>query len=214
MKLISGGVCAAQGFKANGIHCGIRRNHSKKDLALIVSQVPAAAAAVYTTNLVKGAPLTVTKNNIANGMAQAVICNSGNANTCNWNGIEIAEGMCKLVEQHTGIAASDVVVASTGVIGQVLDLTPIAGGMEDIKNLYKSCYANGLVKFTEATDPDGMLSAAAFSGRDDMTVSVYGNDERILLVSRFDNLGKGASGAAIQNMNLILGIDESTGLNV
>ena len=132
MKLISGGVCAAQGFKANGIHCGIRRNHSKKDLALIVSDVPASAAAVYTTNLVKGAPLTVTKNNIANGIAQAVICNSGNANTCNWNGIEIAEGMCKLVEQHTGILASDVVVASTGVIGQVLDLTPIADGMAEL----------------------------------------------------------------------------------
>ena len=130
MKLISGGVCAATGFKANGIHCGIRRNHSKKDLALIVSDVPASAAAVYTTNLVKGAPLTVTKQNIANGIAQAVICNSGNANTCNWNGIQIAEDMCALVEQHTGIAASDVVVASTGVIGQVLDLTPIAGGME------------------------------------------------------------------------------------
>ena len=90
----------------------------------------------------------------------------------------------------------------------------LKGGMEDIKNLYKSCYADGLVKFTEATDPDGMLSAAAFSGRDDMTVSVYGNDDRIILVSRFDNLGKGASGAAIQNMNIILGIDESTGLNV
>ena len=90
----------------------------------------------------------------------------------------------------------------------------LKGGMEDIKNLYKSCYAGGLVKFTEATDPDGMLSAAAFSGRDDMTVSVYGNDDRIILVSRFDNLGKGASGAAIQNMNIILGIDESTGLNV
>ena len=130
MKLITGGVCAAQGFKANGIHCGIRRNHSKKDLALIVSDVPASAAAVYTTNLVKGAPLTVTRNNIANGIAQAVICNSGNANTCNYNGIEIAEGMCKLVEQHTGIAASDVVVASTGVIGQLLDLNPIANGME------------------------------------------------------------------------------------
>ena len=130
MKLISGGVCAATGFKANGIHCGIRRNHSKKDLALIVSEVPASAAAVYTTNLVKGAPLTVTKNNISNGIARAIICNSGNANTCNWNGIQIAEDMCKLVEQHTGIAASDVVVASTGVIGQVLDLTPIAGGME------------------------------------------------------------------------------------
>ena len=130
MKLISGGVCAASGFKANGIHCGIRRNHSKKDLALIVSEVPASAAAVYTTNLVKGAPLTVTKNNIANGIAQAVICNSGNANTCNWNGIQIAEDMCALVEKHTGIPANDVVVASTGVIGQVLDLTPIADGME------------------------------------------------------------------------------------
>ena len=132
MKLISGGVCAATGFKANGVHCGIRRNHSKKDLALIVSEAPASAAAVYTTNLVKGAPLTVTKNNISNGIARAIICNSGNANTCNWNGIEIAEGMCKLVEQHTGIPASDVVVASTGVIGQVLDLTPIANGMEEL----------------------------------------------------------------------------------
>ena len=130
MKLISGGVCAASGFKANGIHCGIRRNHSKKDLALIVSEVPAAAAAVYTTNLVKGAPLTVTKQNISDGTARAVICNSGNANTCNWNGIQIAEEMCALVEQHTGISARDVVVASTGVIGQVLDLTPIANGME------------------------------------------------------------------------------------
>ena len=129
MKLITGGVCAATGFKASGIHCGIRRNHSKKDLALIVSQVPASAAAVYTTNLVKGAPLTVTKQNISDGIAQAVICNSGNANTCNWNGIQIAEDMCKLVEKHTGIKASDVVVASTGVIGQVLDLTPIAEGM-------------------------------------------------------------------------------------
>ncbi len=132
MKLISGGVCAATGFKANGIHCGIRKNHSKKDLALIVSDVPASAAAVYTTNLVKGAPLTVTKNNISNGIAQAVICNSGNANTCNWNGIQIAEEMCDLVEKHTGIAASDVVVASTGVIGQVLDITPIAEGMEEL----------------------------------------------------------------------------------
>jgi len=132
MKQISGGVCAAQGFKANGIHCGIRHNHSKKDLAMIVSAVPASAAAVYTQNLVKGAPLTVTKNNIANGKAQAVICNSGNANTCNANGIEIAEAMCDLVARHTGIAASDVVVASTGVIGQVLDITPIANGMTEL----------------------------------------------------------------------------------
>ena len=90
----------------------------------------------------------------------------------------------------------------------------LKGGIEDIKALYKNYYSSGLVKFTEEADPDGMLSAAAFSGRDDMSVSVYGNDDRIILVSRFDNLGKGASGAAIQNMNIVLGIDESTGLNV
>ena len=132
MKIIQGGVCAATGFKANGIHCGIRRNHSKKDLALIVSDVPASAASVYTTNLVKGAPLTVTKNNIADGIAQAVICNSGNANTCNANGIEIAEAMCELVAKATGVKATDVVVASTGVIGQPLNLEPIAGGMDEL----------------------------------------------------------------------------------
>ena len=100
MKMIEGGVCAAKGFTANGIHCGIRKNHSKKDLALILSAVPASAAAVYTTNLVKGAPLTVTKNHISNGIAQAVICNSGNANTCNANGIEIAEAMSDLVAKQ------------------------------------------------------------------------------------------------------------------
>ncbi|MBE6810048.1 MAG: bifunctional glutamate N-acetyltransferase/amino-acid acetyltransferase ArgJ [Ruminococcaceae bacterium] len=129
IKLINGGVCAAQGFKASGVHCGIRKNKTKKDLALIVSDTLCNAAAVYTTNLVKGAPLTVTKNNIANGKAQAVICNSGNANTCNANGIEIAEKMCELVAAQTGISASDIIVASTGVIGQPLDITPIANGI-------------------------------------------------------------------------------------
>ena len=132
MKMISGGVCAAKGFKANGIHCGIRHNHSKKDLALIVSDVPATAAAVYTQNLVKGAPLAITKENIANGIAQAVICNSGNANTCNADGPQIARDMCALVEKTTGISATDVVVASTGVIGQPLDITPIANGMAEL----------------------------------------------------------------------------------
>ena len=132
MKLIPGGICAAKGFKANGVHCGIRKNNSKKDLALIVSEVPASAAAVYTTNLVKGAPLTVTKNHIADGKAQAVICNSGNANTCNADGIEIAEAMSDLVAKAVGVAAEDVVVASTGVIGQPLDIAPIAGGMEEL----------------------------------------------------------------------------------
>ena len=129
MKQISGGVTAAQGFTANGIHCGIRKNRTKRDLALIFSEVPARAAAVYTTNLVKGAPLTVTKQHLQNGTAQAVICNSGNANTCNADGIEIAEKMSALTAAALGINPDDVVVASTGVIGQPLDITPIENGL-------------------------------------------------------------------------------------
>ena len=129
MKMISGGVCAAKGFKANGIHCGIRHNRTKRDLALIVSDVVANAAAVYTTNLVKGAPLLVTQQHLADGKAQAVICNSGNANTCNADGIEIAQAMSRLVAESTGVKAEDVIVASTGVIGQPLNLDPIAQGM-------------------------------------------------------------------------------------
>ena len=130
MKFIEGGVTAPKGFKASGIHCGIRKNKSKKDLALIVSDVLCAAAGVYTTNLVKGAPLIVTQQNLSDGKAQAVICNSGNANTCNSNGIEIATETCKLVEQYTGVAANDVIVASTGVIGQSMSIDPINNGMQ------------------------------------------------------------------------------------
>lgn len=132
MKMIEGGVCAAKGFKANGIHCGIRKNRSKRDLALIFCEKQCSAAAVYTTNLVKGAPLTVTKKHLENGVAQAVICNSGNANTCNADGIEIAEKMSDLLAQRLGITANDVVVASTGVIGQPLDIKPIADGIEPL----------------------------------------------------------------------------------
>ncbi len=129
MKQVNGGVCAAKGFTAAGVHCGIRKNRKKNDLALIVSAVPASAAAVYTTNLVKGAPLAVTKRHIADGRAQAVICNSGNANTCNANGIEIAEEMSELTARALGIPPGDVIVASTGVIGQPLDIAPIASGI-------------------------------------------------------------------------------------
>ena len=129
IKVIEGGVCAASGFFANGIHCGIRKNKTKKDIALIYSDRRASAAAVYTTNKVKGAPLTVTKNNISDGYARAVICNSGNANTCNANGIEIAEQMCDLLASELNIDAHDVVVASTGVIGQPLDIEPIKNGI-------------------------------------------------------------------------------------
>ncbi len=129
MKTISGGVCAAKGFKASGVHCGIRKNRLKRDLSLIYSEKRAAAAAVYTTNLVKGAPLTVTKEHIRDGFAQAVICNSGNANTCNADGPAIAEQTCELLGRALGIPAGDVVVASTGVIGQPLDIAPIKNGI-------------------------------------------------------------------------------------
>ena len=129
MNIISGGVCAAKGFRASGVHCGIRKNRTKKDLTLIYSEKPASAAAVYTTNLVKGAPLKVTKKHLENGIAQAVICNSGNANTCNANGIEIAEQMSALLANELNIEPNDVVVASTGVIGQPLDIEPIAKGI-------------------------------------------------------------------------------------
>lgn len=130
MNYIEGGVCAAKGFKASGVHCGIRKQTTKKDLALIVSEIPTAAAAVYTQNLVKGAPIYVTKENISDGKAMAIICNSGNANTCNANGIEIAEQMCELTQKFTGINKKDVIVASTGVIGQPLSIEPIAEGMD------------------------------------------------------------------------------------
>ena len=125
MEFIKGGICAAKGFKAGGVHCGIRKNKTKKDLALIYSETKASAAAVYTTNLVKGAPLAVTKAHLIDGKAQAVICNSGNANTCNANGIEVAEEMAKITAQALNISEDDIVVASTGVIGQPLDITPI-----------------------------------------------------------------------------------------
>ncbi len=129
MKIINGGVCAAKGYKASGIHCGIRKNKTKNDIALIYSENVANAAAVYTTNLVKGAPLTVTKKHLANGKAQAVICNSGNANTCNADGIEVAEKMGVIVADELNINSDDVIVASTGVIGQPLDITPIKNGV-------------------------------------------------------------------------------------
>ena len=132
MKIITDGICAAKGFSANGIHCGIRKNKSKRDLALIYSETPASVAAVYTTNLVKGAPLKVTRQNISDGKAQCIICNSGNANTCNADGEEVARATCRALGNKLGIPAEDVVVASTGVIGQPLDITPICDGLDEL----------------------------------------------------------------------------------
>lgn len=132
MKKVDGGVCAAKGFYANGIHCGIRKNREKRDLTLIFSEVEANAAAVYTTNLVKGAPLKVTKDHLKNGKARAIICNSGNANTCNANGVEIAERTCGLLAAELSISESDIIIASTGVIGEPLSIEPFEKGIPEL----------------------------------------------------------------------------------
>lgn len=139
MKQTRGGVTAPKGFLASGIHVGIRKNREKKDLALIWSEQPCAAAAVYTTNRVKGQPLIVTQEHLADGRAQAVIVNSGNANTCTGEeGIKAARRMAELVSMHLPAMAQDVVVASTGVIGQLLDVSVIEAGMKDlVSNLSK-----------------------------------------------------------------------------
>lgn len=133
MEIIEGGVSAAKGFLSSGVHCGIRKNKSKRDLALIYSEKKAAAAAVYTKNLVKGAPLRVTRENLMDGYAQAVICNSGNANTCNSNGREIAKETCALLADEFGIDEKDIIVASTGVIGQKMTIDPIKKGIPMLK---------------------------------------------------------------------------------
>lgn len=132
IKFISGGVTAPEGFTANGIHCGIRKNKSKRDLALIFSDTVCDAAAVYTQNIVKGAPIAVTCANLRDGKARAVICNSGIANTCNADGEEKAQAMCEVTSSALHIGVTDVIVASTGVIGQPLSIEPIANGMEEL----------------------------------------------------------------------------------
>lgn len=131
MEKICGGVCAAKGFRAAGVHCGVRKSRTKRDLALITSEVRGSAAAVYTTNLVKGAPLFVTREHISDGYASAIVANSGNANTCNADGVQIAEEMCGIAAEALGIPASDVAVASTGVIGMPLDIAPFKTGIPE-----------------------------------------------------------------------------------
>lgn len=132
VKFISGGVTAPQGFTANGVHCGIRKNKTKRDLAMIFCDCVCDAAAVYTTNLVKGAPITVTAENLRDGKARAVICNSGIANTCNADGVEKARAMCEIAASALKIAPTEVIVASTGVIGQPLPIQPIADGITQL----------------------------------------------------------------------------------
>ena len=128
---VAGGVCAAKGFSAAGVHCGIRRNHSKLDLALIKADVRCAGAGCYTTNKVYGAPITVDREHLADGYAQAILVNSGNANTCAPGGVELARATCDLAAKALGIAAADVLPASTGVIGQAMELAPFEQGIPE-----------------------------------------------------------------------------------
>ncbi|MCE1206542.1 MAG: bifunctional glutamate N-acetyltransferase/amino-acid acetyltransferase ArgJ [Spirochaetia bacterium] len=133
MKQIRGGVTAAKGFLASGMHVGIRKNKEKKDLALVWSERMCAAAAVYTTNKVKGQPLIVSREHLSDGKAQAIIVNSGNANTCTGEaGIAAAKRMAALVAERLPVKPEDVVVASTGVIGQLLDVSVIEAGMDSL----------------------------------------------------------------------------------
>ncbi|MCR4946940.1 MAG: bifunctional glutamate N-acetyltransferase/amino-acid acetyltransferase ArgJ [Lachnospiraceae bacterium] len=126
-KYVDGGVCAAMGFTANGLNCGINPNPEKNDLGLVFSEAECNAAGVFTQNKVKGAPVIVTRENLkkSGGKARAVIANSKNANTCNANGIEIAEGMCDLVAKELNVKSEEVIVASTGVIGMPMSLKPV-----------------------------------------------------------------------------------------
>lgn len=166
MKEINGSVAAPKGFFAAGVHAGIRKNKTKKDLALIWSECEANAAAVYTTNLVKGAPLLVTKKNLADGKARAMICNSGNANTCNANGIEIAEAVAALVGKEMNCSPSDVIVASTGVIGLTLDIAPFEQGVPMLKTaLKKDALAAAEAIMTTDTKPKECAVEFELSGK-------------------------------------------------
>jgi glutamate N-acetyltransferase/amino-acid N-acetyltransferase len=164
MQYIEGGICAPKGFQAAGVHCGIRKNKTKKDLALIVSKVPASAAGVYTQNKVQGAPITVTKANLTaqNGYARAIICNSGNANTCNPNGIEIAQKTCALVGETLSLPAESVLVASTGVIGMELSLEPFQTGIPAVVNALSDSGSEDAAHAIMTTDTVKKETAVSF----------------------------------------------------
>lgn len=191
---IENGICAPQGFFAGGVHCGIRKNKDKKDLALIVSEKMCSAAAVYTQNKVQGAPITVTKKHLQNGQARAVLVNSGNANTCNANGMEIADAMCESLAKNIGIDKEDIIIGSTGVIGQPLPLEPIEKGMSA---LVESVSKSGSKVAAEAImTTDTFQKEAAFS-------FLMGEDEKNPIEVRIGGIAKG-SGMIHPNMATML----------
>lgn len=167
-QTVSGGICAATGFKANGLYCGIKapadpdpRIQHKNDICLYTSDVPCNTAAVYTKNKVKGAPLLVTKSHLtaSGGIATAVIANSKNANTCNADGVEKAEKMCALVAQKMKLPEEQVLVASTGVIGQVLPIEPIEKAVPSL--VEGLCYQKNAAAATAIMTTDTVMKEYA-----------------------------------------------------
>lgn len=191
---LENGVCAPIGFTASGMHCGIRKNKTKKDLALIVSEKMCSAGAVYTQNKVQGAPILVTKTHLQNGYAKAVLVNSGNANTCNADGVEIADAMCKALAASSDIQEEDVIIASTGVIGQKLPIEPIC---EAMPSLVKALHKNGAGDAAEAImTTDTFSKELAFS-------FVLKNDAGEDITVRIGGMAKG-SGMIHPNMATML----------
>lgn len=160
---IGGGICAAQGFYAAGVHCGVKAGSDpeKADLALILSRRECTAAAVYTRNRVKAAPILVTKENLRDGRAWGIVANSGNANACCPGSIENARAMCRAAAEATDRAAKDFAVASTGVIGQTLNIDAVRRGVpEAVKKLRRdgSAEAAAAIMTTDTVKKETALS--------------------------------------------------------
>ncbi|HKL84967.1 MAG TPA: bifunctional glutamate N-acetyltransferase/amino-acid acetyltransferase ArgJ [Treponemataceae bacterium] len=133
MSFIEGGVCAPMGFTANAICCGIKKSRTKPDIAVIESEVPATAAAVFTKNLVQAEPVKLSRKHLENGVAQAIIVNAGNANACTGSqGYENAQRMAHSAAAHLGLKTEDIIVCSTGVIGQQIRIEAIEEGMQKL----------------------------------------------------------------------------------
>jgi glutamate N-acetyltransferase/amino-acid N-acetyltransferase len=184
-EIIEGGVCAPQGFRAAGVHCGFRRNTQKKDLGLLVSDVMCNAAAVYTQNKIKGAPIVVNKDHLKDGMAQAIICNSGNANTCAAGGVEIARETCRLTAEALGLEAEDIIVCSTGVIGEPISIETFRSGIPRV------------VKKLSARDSDGLAHAIMTTDKVKKETAV-----EFLLGGKVCRIGGVAKGSGMINPNM------------
>lgn len=199
MEIIKGGVTAAKGFKASGIHVGLRRNVEKKDLALVYSDVVCNAAAVYTQNRIKGNPIYVTQDHIRNGKAQAIIINSANANTFNGkDGLINAYKMAEFTAEKLSIKKEDVLVASTGVIGEPLKINLIK---QNMNNLVHGLSKKGHLAAREAIMTTDMI-------KKEMTVSIQCDEKEVII----GGMAKG-SGMIHPNMATVLGFI-TTDLNI